>query len=121
WLVQHEFQPFAYAARRASDGEWWAPLEFLLTLALDHLPMLILLLCAGFFGKPAADAPARPDERAWRYLLLMALGPALLTAAGAAVSGAGLRASWGAPMAALSGLLAIALLSGKFSAARLKR
>lgn len=121
WLVQHDFQPFAYAARRASDGEWWAPIEFLLTLALDHLPMLALLLAAGLFGQAAADAPPRPERRAMRYLLLMGLGPALLTAAGAAFTGASLRASWGAPMAALSGLILVALLSHKLSAARLKR
>ncbi|MGE0741853.1 MAG: glycosyltransferase family 39 protein [Hyphomonadaceae bacterium] len=121
WLIDHDYGPFAYAARRASDGEWYAPIEFLLTLALDHLPMLILLACAGFFGKPAEGAPAKPEQRALRYLLLMGLGPALLTAVGAAFTGASLRASWGAPMVALSGLIVMALLSAKFSADRLKR
>lgn len=121
WLVEHDFQPFAYAARRASGGEWYAPIEFLLTLVLDHLPMLILLVCAGYFGKAAADAPPKPEQRALRYLLLLGLGPAVLTAAGAAFGGAGLRSSWGAPMVALSGLLVVALLSSKFSAERLKR
>jgi hypothetical protein len=95
-------------------------LEYLLTLGADHLPMLILLVCAGFFGKPAADAPAKPGQRALRYLLLLGLGPALLTAGGALLSGASLRASWGAPMVALSGLIVIALLSAKFSTARLR-
>lgn len=121
WLIAHDFQPFAYAARRASDGEWYAPIEFLLTLALDHLPMLILLACAGFFGKAAAEPAAEPEQRALRFLLLLGLGPAVLTALGAAVTGASLRASWGAPMVVLSGLLVIALMSGKFSAARMKR
>jgi 4-amino-4-deoxy-L-arabinose transferase-like glycosyltransferase len=121
WLLENDFAPFAYAARRASGGAWWAPIEFLLTLALDHLPMLVLLACAGFFGKAAADAPAGPEQRAMRYLLLMGLGPALLTALGAALGGAGLRASWGAPMVVLSGLIVVALMSAKFSAARLKR
>lgn len=120
WLVEHDFSPFAYAARRASDGAWWAPFEYLLTLAADHLPMLILLLCAGFFGKAAPDSPAKPEQRAMRYLLLMGLGPALLTAGGALISGASLRASWGAPMVVLSGLIVIALLSAKFSMARLR-
>ncbi len=121
WLIDHDFSPFAYAARRAGGGEWWAPLEFLLTLALDHLPMLVLLACAGWFGKAAEDAPSEPDQRALRYMLLLGLGPALLTAIAAAVSGAGLRASWGAPMVVLSGLLAVALMGGKFNLARLKR
>jgi hypothetical protein len=121
WLMQHEYGPFAYAARRASSGEWYASIEFLLTLVLDHVPMLILIACAGWFGKPAADAPAKPDQRALRYLLLLGLGPAVLIALGAAVSGASLRSSWGAPMVVLSGLIVVALMSNKFSAARLKR
>lgn len=121
WLAAHDFEPFAYAARRAGGGEWWAPIEFLLTLLLDHLPMFVLLGCAGFFGKAADDGPPRPDARAMRYLLLLGLGPALLTALGALMSGAGLRSSWGAPMVVLSGLIAVALLSARFSPARLKR
>lgn len=55
------------------------------------------------------------------FLLAMALGPALLTALAALASGAGLRSSWGAPMVVLSGLLAVALLSDKYSPARLRR
>lgn len=121
WLFAHDFQPFAYAARRASDGEWYAPIEYLLTLVLDHLPMLILLTCAGYFGKTAADAPPKPEQRALRFLLLLGLGPALLTAVGAAITGASLRSSWGAPMTVLSGLLVVALMSSKFSLLRLKR
>lgn len=121
WLFEHDFSPFAYAARRASHGEWYASLEFLLTLALDHLPMLILLAAAGWFGKAANGAPPKPAQRAMHFLLAMALGPPLLTAAGALVSGAGLRSSWGAPMVVLSGLLAVALLSDRFSADRLRR
>jgi 4-amino-4-deoxy-L-arabinose transferase-like glycosyltransferase len=121
WLVEHDFAPFAYAARRASVAEWYEPLEFLLTLAVDHLPMFILLAAAGFFARPTTDAPQMPEARAMRYLLSMALGPALLTAAASIASGAGLRASWGAPMVVLSGLLAVALLSARFSTARLRR
>jgi hypothetical protein len=121
WLFEHEFQPFTYAARRASDGAWYAPLEFLLTLVLDHLPMLILLACADWFGKAAPEAPPKPERRALHFLLLLGLGPAVLTALGAALGGAGLRSSWGAPMVALSGLIVVSLMSEKFSAARLKR
>jgi 4-amino-4-deoxy-L-arabinose transferase-like glycosyltransferase len=120
WLVENDFAPFAYAARRA-EGEWYAPFEFLIVLGLDHLPMLIVLAAAGMFGAQSACAPAPPDQRAQRYLLLMGLGPALLTASGALLGGAGLRSSWGAPMVALSGLIAIALLSPRFDAARLRR
>lgn len=121
WLMQHDFGPFAYAERRASGGEWYAPLEFLVTLGLDHLPMLVLLACAGWFGKQAASAPDKPGQRTLRFLLLLGLGPALLTALGALLTGSDLRSSWGAPMVVLSGLIIVALMSNKFSAARLKR
>lgn len=121
WLVEHDFSPFAYAARRASDGQWYAALEFLLTLALDHLPMLVLLLAAGLFGKAAENAPPKPDQRAMMFLLMLGLGPPALMAAGALISGASLRASWGAPMLSLSGLIVVALLSSRFSMQRLRR
>ena len=44
----------------------------------------------------------------------------VVMALGAAVSGASLRSSWGAPMVVLSGLIVVALMSNKFSAARLR-
>jgi 4-amino-4-deoxy-L-arabinose transferase-like glycosyltransferase len=121
WLMEHDYGPLAYAGRRATGGEWYAGIEFLLTLALDHLPMLVLLACAGWFGKAAPDAPPKPERRALHYLLLLGLGPALVLAVGAAFTGASLRSSWGAPMVVLSGLIVVALMSDKFSTARLRR
>jgi 4-amino-4-deoxy-L-arabinose transferase-like glycosyltransferase len=120
WLLDHQFQPFAYAARRSGEGGFVAAVEFLATQVADHLPLAILLLAAGFFGKAVPDATQRPEQRAWRFLLLMGFGPLALTAL-AGVFGAGLRASWAAPMFNLSGLIVIALLSHKFSTARLGR
>jgi 4-amino-4-deoxy-L-arabinose transferase-like glycosyltransferase len=122
WLFTHDFQPLDYAARRSAQGAtWFAPFEFLLTQVLNHLPMLVVLWCAGLFGKSAADAPQKPETRALRFLLLMGLAPVLLTAAGALIGGAGLKASWGSAMFNLSGLLAIALLSSRVTQARLGR
>ncbi|MBY0564807.1 MAG: glycosyltransferase family 39 protein [Hyphomonadaceae bacterium] len=120
WLVDSGFAPFAYAARRADVGEWYAAFEFLLTFALQHLPMAIMLLAAGLFGAAAASAPAKPERRALHFLLLLGLGPPLLMAAGALLTGAGIRSPWATPMASLSGLLAVALLSERFTAARLR-
>ncbi len=120
WLTDNHFFPFEYAARRASGGGFLNALEFVLIEALNHLPMALMLLCAGFFGKAAAQATARPEQRAMRFLLLMGLGPlALFFVAGA--FGMGLRASWGAPLFSLSGLLAIALLSDRVKPDRLRR
>jgi hypothetical protein len=121
WLIEHDFQPFAYAARRAAGGGIGDALAFLPVEALNHLPMALLLFAAGWFGKPAADAPNAPDARALRFLLLLGLGPALLTAIAGAVTGAGLKTAWGAPMFNLSGLLVVALLANRFSIARAQR
>lgn len=120
WLTQNDFLPFEYAARRGSDGGPLPTIEFVLTQVLNHLPLALLLLCAGFFGKPVNGAPAAPEARAMRFLWLMGLGPLVLTAL-AGMLGMGLRASWGAPMFSLSGLIVVALLSARFDAARLKR
>ncbi|MEJ0059036.1 MAG: glycosyltransferase family 39 protein [Terricaulis sp.] len=121
WLIEHDFQPFAYAARRAAGGGIGDALAFLPVEALNHLPMALLLLAAGWFGKAAADAPAAPDTRALRFLLLLGLGPALLTAIAGALTGSGLKTAWGAPMFNLSGLLVVALLANRFSTPRLQR
>lgn len=120
WLIDHDFQPFAYAARRSGEGGALATLEFLLTEIANHLPMAILLLAAGFLGKTAPEAPVAPEPRAMRFLLLMGLGPLALTAL-TGLLGAGLRASWAMPMFNLSGLIVVALLGAKFSAPRLGR
>ncbi|MGE0597725.1 MAG: glycosyltransferase family 39 protein [Hyphomonadaceae bacterium] len=120
WLFQNDFLPFEYAARRGEGGGPLPTLEFLLTQVLNHLPMALLLLFAGFFFTRAPAPPAPIDKRAWRFLLLMAFGP-LALAALAGLFGMGLRASWGAPMFSLSGLAAIAWLSDRFSIDRLKR
>ena len=122
WLFAHDFQPFAYAARRsANEAHWYGGLEFLATQALHHLPMLIVMWCAGLFGRKTEDGQERPGQREMRFLLLIGVGPVLLTALGATLAGAGLKSAWAAPMLNLSGLLAVALLSSRLNDARLGR
>ncbi len=121
WLIDNDFAPFGYAARRASSGEWHASLEFLATLAIDCAPMLIVLGIAGYFGAAHTQTAPPTTARARNFLLLLGLGPTVLMALGALVSGASLRASWGAPMLSLVGLLVVALMHDKFSADRLRR
>jgi 4-amino-4-deoxy-L-arabinose transferase-like glycosyltransferase len=121
WLIAHEFQPFAYAARRAQRGGLGEALEFLPVQIINHLPMILMLWAAGLFGKAVADAPAPPERRALQFLLLMGLGPVLLTGIVGALTGSGLKTAWAAPMFNLSGLLAIALLSSRFGPQALKR
>lgn len=118
WLMQHDYQPLHYAARRSGGGGPLKALEFLATMAVDHVPFVLLLLFAGFFGKRAEGAPPKPEQRAIRFLLLLGLGPLALMVLGG-VFGAGMRASWGAPIFNLSGLIAIALLSPRMNDRRL--
>lgn len=121
WLFEHAFQPLAYAARRAAGGGIGEALEFLPVQALNHLPFFILLACAGLFGKKSEAAPEAIEQRALRFLLLLGLGPAVLTALMGLVTGSGLKTAWAAPMFNLSGLLAMALLREKIAEPRLKR
>jgi 4-amino-4-deoxy-L-arabinose transferase-like glycosyltransferase len=120
YLQQTHFAPLHYAERRSGDGGPIAAPAFLATMLAYHLPFLLLLLIAGMFGKAQADAPTRPEQRALRFLLLMGVGPFVLVLIGG-LFGAGIRASWGAPMFDLSGLIAVALLSQRFSEARSRR
>lgn len=111
WLVQHEFLPLQYAQQRSNgsnglQAHLFGPLKFLLVQLLDHLPLLLLLaatglLRSGIWSRDQADADAR-----W-FLICIGLGPALLTALVAGVTGTGLRDMWGTPMWNLSGLLLV--------------
>jgi 4-amino-4-deoxy-L-arabinose transferase-like glycosyltransferase len=122
FLMQSDASPLRFAAARAAqDGGILHTLEFLLGQAVTHLPFLIMLAAAGWFGKKAADAPARPERRALTFLLLMGLGPLALVMLGALVTGAGLKTAWATPMFNLSGLIVVALMSSKVSEARINR
>lgn len=121
WLYQHDFMPLTYAQQRSDAATGLAahvvgPLKFLLVQALDHLPLLLILLAAGllvgrYWSVDASDRSAR------RFLWTLGLGPACLTALGAAITGAGLRDMWGTPMWNLSGLLVVAYLQFPLSQA----
>ncbi|MBC7767590.1 MAG: glycosyltransferase family 39 protein [Phycisphaerales bacterium] len=118
WLLENDFQPFAYAARRATSADFLDTIGFLPIQLAHHIPMFLLMLCAGLFGKRTAEAPAPPDRRALHYLLLMGLGPPVVLTLIGLVSVSGLRTAWGAPMFNLSGLLAVALLTPRIVARR---
>ena len=120
WLFQHEFLPFSYASTRAAAAAaegWTAPLRFLLVQLLDHLPLLLLLLLAGFWRPGSWQAP-QPGSG---FLFWMGLAPALLTVLGALLTGAGTRDMWGAPMWNLSGLMLAALIPESVLAQRWRR
>jgi len=120
WLIENDFQPFSYAARRATSTDFIDTIGFLPIQLAHHLPMFLLMLCAGLFGKRANEPPPPPDKRALHYLLLMGLGPAIVLTLIGLVSVSGLRTAWGAPMFNLSGLIAVALLTHRMDARRMQ-
>lgn len=120
WLFDNDFQPFAYAARRATSVDFSDTIGFLPIQLAHHIPMFVLMLCAGLWGKRAAEPLQPPDKRALHFLLLMGLGPAIVITLIGLVSASGLRTAWGAPMFNLSGLLVVALLTNRIDARRLK-
>ncbi len=120
FLVETDFLPLRYAQDRSagSAGHW---VGFLLTQLANHLVMVVMLAAAGLFGLGALRRPEPDGLRGRRFLIAFGLGPLVLTVALAAVTGTGLKDMWGMPMFNLSGLLAMALLPGRFSPASLRR
>ncbi|WP_321501678.1 glycosyltransferase family 39 protein [Breoghania sp.] len=133
WLIQTNFMPITYfqARSQAAGGSPWRPIGFLLAQLADHAPMLLPLLLAFLpwsrrkVESPADPAPAEPrapaSRDAIRFLAVATLAPALLTAALAALLGAGLKDMWGAPMFTTSGLFVVALLSRSLDDDRARR
>ncbi|TCK16497.1 glycosyltransferase family 39 protein [Marinobacterium mangrovicola] len=122
WLVQHDFLPFTYFEDRtvsaAEDGSRiFGPLRFLLVQLVDHLPLLLLLMMAGFWRRGCWQKPAAGTAFIW----FMGLAPALLTLVGAILTGAGMRDMWGTPMWNLSGLILASMIPADLLRQRQRR
>ena len=113
WLVRHGGMPFEYFAARAGGGprpDHASGLEVLAVQLLAHAPLLAIALACGLRPWPWRWrwnlAVAEPAQRRW--LLAVALAPALLVAAGGSLLGARLHPMWGTPMWNLSAVLLLA-------------
>ncbi|GAA0789826.1 glycosyltransferase family 39 protein [Marinobacterium sediminicola] len=111
WLIAHDFLPFSYASARsaaaaATESRWLGPLKFLLVQLVDHMPLLLLLLIAGFWRPRCWQYPVEGSS----FLFWVGLMPAVLTVLGAMITGAGTRDMWGAPMWNLSGLILASMI-----------
>jgi len=109
WLVQNHFPTFGYAEARAGHAaglahRLFAPFHFLLSQFVTLLPALIVAAAIGLLR--AEPLPPRDDGN-FRFLVFLGLGPALITAVLALLSGFGIRDMWGAPMWNLTGLLIV--------------
>ena len=109
WLVQHGGLPFEYFAARADGGprrDHASGIEFLVVQLLTHAPLLVIALACGLL--PWRWHWHRVESAQRRWLLLVALAPALLVAAGGSLVGARLHPMWGTLMWNLSAVLLLA-------------
>ena len=126
-LRASNFAPFAYAASRAEGAANSGPVVFVLSQVLAVVGLLALIGAADVVVRrrsammTAALPMASPwSERGCRYLLFASVVPLVLVVLLAAVSGAGLRSSWGASMLSFAGLLAVALAGPRFALAHVQ-
>lgn len=113
WLTQHDWLPLTYASARsaedASRNGHLAALGYLGTQIINHLPLLLILLCNR--TRLSLSTPAQILHQSdWRFLLWMGLMPTLLLVGAGLIFGLGLRDMWGMPMWGLSGLIIVALI-----------
>lgn len=114
WLQQTDWLPMAYASGRAETAQAYprlAALGFLATQLLNHLPLAVIAVVAGWAARKAA-----PGQGVWRwqcrmpgYVLTLAIGSGLLVTALGVATGLRLRDMWGVPMWAFSATLLMAL------------
>jgi 4-amino-4-deoxy-L-arabinose transferase-like glycosyltransferase len=111
WLVHSNFPTLNYAANRAGHAaalqRVLTPLRFLVAQIVTLLPCVVIAAIAGVVGWNAwRDRPAWSDDDI-RFLVVLGLGPAVLSALLSLAVGLGLRDMWGAPMWNLTGLLLV--------------
>jgi 4-amino-4-deoxy-L-arabinose transferase-like glycosyltransferase len=116
WLVQNHFPTFGYAEARAGHSAGvlhriFAPFHFLLAQLATLLPALMIAAAIGLLRR--VPLPPRDDENL-RFLVFLGLGPALITAGLALLSGFGIRDMWGTPMWNLTGLLIVTAMKPRW-------
>lgn len=130
WLVANDFAPLRYAALRSTARSPLHVLLFAFDTLLNLTGMLVMLAVAGLAGPwsraAAAGGLTQPpmaaiDERAKHFLLTFTFGPLVLAMIGAVFSHAGLKTAWGSSMFNLVGLVAVALMSRRFTPEALRR
>ena len=125
WLVHNNFPTLSYAADRAGHAaalqRVLTPLRFLVAQIVTVLPCIAIAAIAGVIGRNSwRDRPAFRDEDI-RFLVLLGIGPAVLSAVLAVAVGLGLRDMWGAPMWNLTGLLLLRASIGRWKDVSLGR
>ena len=127
WLRQSEWLPMAYAQSRAvteSASPRLEALGFLATQAVNHVPLIVIVLVALLTSRRERRAAPVDATAGWRlhcrmpgYLLAVSLGACLLVTTAGLATGLRLRDMWGVPMWVFSGLLVAAWLPSRWLAA----
>ncbi len=120
WLIQHDFEPFAYALERSSNGPTSAPLVFVAAQVADHLPMIVILAIVGIRGLLKAEQlPKMRDDLI--FLRIITFSPILLVFTLFMLSGSSAKDMWAMPMFNPLGLWIVMELGGKWSLPQLNR
>ena len=124
WLHDSGFAALAYAKESANSED--GGLKFIGGQLLAAAGAAAIALFSGLIGWRPSSGATQPasgsgplDPQAIPFLASMTIGPILLTAAFAMVSGASNK--WGAPMLSLCGLLLVAGASHRFDSRVLSR
>ena len=127
WLIASDFLPLAYASARSAKAPDAG--RFILQTLLNLSGVFVMLAVAGlltpFRRRATAEQPSQTirtpaEQRALLLLLIFTFVPPVLAVTGAVVTGGGLKTGWGNSLVNFVGLLAILLLSNRFTRDSLK-
>jgi 4-amino-4-deoxy-L-arabinose transferase-like glycosyltransferase len=127
WLFHHDFITLKYAFGRVAStpagfNHCFFPAQFAWQQFEVILPVLFLLFFLFLGEKPLRLQPPLHINRFDKeFLLLVGMGPFLLTILLAAVTGIKLRAGWGQPLFSLGGMIAIVWLQPYLTATKFYR
>lgn len=126
WLFSHDFVTINYAINRVSSPPTWAnhlfyPLQFAWQQFEVFIPALVLLIIL-MLGKSKEKSYVTPPSHFDKtFLLVVGIGPFLLTLLLSAVTGIKLRAGWGQPLLTFWGLTILAYLMPTITYAKFRR
>lgn len=127
WLIASDLLPLAYASRRSANAPNAG--RFILQTLLNLSGVVVMLAVAGLLaplrrgcatGESLGTTRTPAEQRALLLLLIFTFVPIGLAITGALITGGGLKTGWGNSLVNFVGLLAILLLSNRFTRDSLK-
>lgn len=126
WLCHHDFITINYVFKRASNVSHWSnhllyPASFAWQQLLAFLPAVLLGLTLGKPSQIRATADDAVASKNRQFLLIVGLGPFLITILLSLVMGITLRAGWGMPLLSLWSILWLVYQQPQINAAQCYR